>query len=83
MSLIKDLSSGKSSISVFQIFVTGVLLVMISLDVFAEKPGKVLALAGQSNMDGQADIRTLDFLGEDEDPSRMSLLLVKHLRRPC
>ncbi|MGB0762093.1 MAG: sialate O-acetylesterase, partial [Rubripirellula sp.] len=47
---------------------------MISADVTAEKPVKVFVLAGQSNMDGQADIRTLDFLGEDVDPKRASLL---------
>ncbi len=37
-------------------------------------PVKVFILAGQSNMDGQADIRTLDFLGEDPDPARAALL---------
>lgn len=38
------------------------------------KPLKVFVLAGQSNMDGQADIRTIDFLGEDSDPDRAALL---------
>jgi alpha-galactosidase len=40
------------------------------------KPGplKVFILAGQSNMDGQADKRTIDFLGEDKDPARAALL---------
>ena len=37
-------------------------------------PLKVFILAGQSNMDGQADIRTVDFLGEDKDPARAALL---------
>lgn len=37
-------------------------------------PIKVFILAGQSNMDGQADIRTIDFLGEDKDPARAALL---------
>jgi len=37
-------------------------------------PVKVFILAGQSNMDGQADIRTIDFLGEDKDPARAALL---------
>ncbi|MCF7732402.1 MAG: sialate O-acetylesterase, partial [Akkermansiaceae bacterium] len=37
---------------------------------------KVFILAGQSNMDGQADIRTIDFLGEDKDPARAALLKV-------
>lgn len=30
------------------------------------KPLKVFILAGQSNMDGQANVRTIDFLGEDK-----------------
>jgi alpha-galactosidase len=38
------------------------------------KPVKVFILAGQSNMDGQAEIRTIDFLGEDKDPARAALL---------
>ncbi len=42
----------------------------------AAKPLKVFILAGQSNMDGQADIRTIDFLGEDKDPARAALLKV-------
>ncbi len=33
----------------------------------AKGPLKVFILAGQSNMDGQAHIRTIDFLGEDEE----------------
>ena len=37
-------------------------------------PSKVYILAGQSNMDGQADIATIDFLGEDPDPARAALL---------
>lgn len=40
----------------------------------AAKPVKVFILAGQSNMDGQAAIRTIDFLGEDKDPARAALL---------
>ena len=51
----------------------GFLLLVVSADA-AEKPLKVFVLAGQSNMDGQADVRTLDFLGEDRDPDRASLL---------
>jgi len=38
------------------------------------KPLKVFILAGQSNMDGQAHVRTIDFLGEDKDPKRAALL---------
>ena len=37
-------------------------------------PLKVFILAGQSNMDGQADIKTVDFLGDDKDPARAALL---------
>jgi hypothetical protein len=37
-------------------------------------PVKVFIMAGQSNMDGQADIRTIDFLGEDKDPAKAALL---------
>jgi len=37
-------------------------------------PVQVYILAGQSNMDGQADMRTIDFLGEDKDPARAALL---------
>ena len=33
-------------------------------------PVKVFILAGQSNMDGQAAVRTIDFLGEDKDPAK-------------
>ena len=39
-------------------------------------PLQVYILAGQSNMDGQADVRTIDFLGEDKDPARAALLKV-------
>jgi hypothetical protein len=38
------------------------------------KPLQVFILAGQSNMDGQAAVRTIDFLGEDKDPARAALL---------
>lgn len=37
-------------------------------------PVKVFIMAGQSNMDGQADVRTIDFLGEDKDPARAALI---------
>jgi hypothetical protein len=37
-------------------------------------PLKVFILAGQSNMDGQAHVRTIDFLGEDPDPARAAML---------
>ena len=38
------------------------------------KPVQVFILAGQSNMDGQANVKTIDFLGEDKAPSRAALL---------
>jgi autotransporter-associated beta strand protein/T5SS/PEP-CTERM-associated repeat protein len=38
------------------------------------KPLKVFIMAGQSNMDGQAEKRTIDFIGEDTDPARAALL---------
>ncbi len=36
-------------------------------------PLKVFIMAGQSNMDGQADIKTIDFLREDKDPAKAAL----------
>lgn len=39
-------------------------------------PVRVFLLAGQSNMEGHAQIRTIDFLGEDEDKERAALLRV-------
>lgn len=36
----------------------------------APQPLKVFILDGQSNMDGQANVSRIDFLGEDKDPSR-------------
>lgn len=57
----------------FSIFLgTSLLLVATA----GAKPVKVFILAGQSNMDGQADIRTIDFLGEDKDPARAALLKI-------
>ena len=37
-------------------------------------PVKVFLLAGQSNMEGHANVSTIDFLGEDPDPARAGLL---------
>ncbi len=45
-------------------------------DGLAKGPVKVFILAGQSNMDGQAQIRTIDFLGEDPDPAVAGLLKI-------
>lgn len=42
----------------------------------AKGPLKVFILAGQSNMDGQAATRTIDFLGEDLNAERAALLKV-------
>ena len=35
---------------------------------------QVFIMAGQSNMDGQANVSTIDFLGEDPDKERAGLL---------
>jgi alpha-galactosidase len=37
-------------------------------------PLKIFLLAGQSNMEGHAELRTIDFLGEDPDKDRAALL---------
>ena len=37
-------------------------------------PPRVFLLAGQSNMEGHAELRTIDFLGEDPDKERAALL---------
>jgi alpha-galactosidase len=50
------------------ILAIAVLLVLpATADELAKGPVKVFILAGQSNMDGQAHIRTIDFLGEDKE----------------
>lgn len=67
--------------------ITGALIAMFSHAAFAEGislakprspsgkgPLKVFILAGQSNMDGQANVRTVNFLGEDKDPARAVML---------
>jgi Carbohydrate esterase, sialic acid-specific acetylesterase len=51
-------------------------IVDIAQHTIGKGPLKVFILAGQSNMDGQADIRTIDFIGEDKDPKRASLLKI-------
>ena len=55
------------------VFAASLLLVMPALAAEA-KPLKVFILAGQSNMDGQANIETINFLAEDKDPARAALL---------
>jgi len=52
----------------------GFVLTFVDAATAAEKPLQVFVLAGQSNMDGQADIRTIDFLGEDRNAARAELL---------
>ena len=37
-------------------------------------PLKIFLMAGQSNMEGHANVATIDFLGEDTDPARAALL---------
>jgi alpha-galactosidase len=55
-------------------WILATLLTQPALAEDSQAPLKVFILAGQSNMDGQAHIRTIDFLGEDEDPARAALL---------
>ena len=74
MLLKNHFAPSESPFSAFMPCVICFLLIVVSADAVAEKPVKVFVLAGQSNMDGQADIRTLDFLGEDSNPDRASLL---------
>lgn len=56
------------------------LLTVILLDIGVitseAKPRKVFILAGQSNMDGQASVSTIDFLDEDKDSKRAAMLKV-------
>ena len=54
----------------------GFLLSMAVASTADAKPLKVFIMAGQSNMDGQADARTIDFIGEDKDPARAALLKI-------
>ena len=70
MLLKNHFAPSESSFSAFMACAICFLLIVVSADAAAEKPLKVFVLAGQSNMDGQADIRTLDFLGEDSNPDR-------------
>ncbi len=74
MLLKNHFAPSESSFSAFMACAICFLLIVVSADAAADKPLKVFVLAGQSNMDGQADIRTLDFLGEDSNPDRASLL---------
>ena len=53
------------------------LLASMGCAISAKSPKlKVFILAGQSNMDGQAHVRTIDFLSEDLDPARADLLKI-------
>ena len=53
------------------------LLASMGSSISAKAPKlKVFILAGQSNMDGQAHVRTIDFLSEDLDPARVALLKI-------
>jgi len=55
-------------------FIIAPLLLAASSLAVEARPLKVFILAGQSNMDGQANVSTIDFLGEDKDPARAALL---------
>ena len=48
--------------------ITIILLLAFAADTIAkEKPLKIYILVGQSNMEGQADLRVLDYLKDDPD----------------
>ncbi|MDA1143180.1 MAG: hypothetical protein O3B01_31860 [Planctomycetota bacterium] len=68
----------KVALGLLTVLFCAILLALLPTVARAEKkakaPLKVFILAGQSNMDGQAHIRTIDFLGEDKDPARAALL---------
>ena len=67
----------RNFVSTSAIFLALLMLVPVKAAVSGEAskgPIQVFILAGQSNMDGQADVRTIDFLGEDKDPARAALL---------
>ncbi|MFN7734011.1 MAG: hypothetical protein ACK5OB_19090, partial [Pirellula sp.] len=56
---------------------TAAMLCLLSPPCFAQ-PLKVFILAGQSNMEGHAEIRTFDYIGKD--PATAPLL--KEMRNP-
>jgi hypothetical protein len=58
-------------------FYTAALLCITSLTCFA-KPLKVFILAGQSNMEGHAEMRTFDYIGKDP----LTAPLLKEMRNP-
>jgi alpha-galactosidase len=59
------------------VILTGALLCTLTPSIFA-KPLKVFILAGQSNMEGHAEISTFDYIGKD--PATAPLL--KEMRNP-
>ena len=60
-----------------RLILTAALLCLSTLDSYA-KPLKVFILAGQSNMEGHAEIRTFDYIGKDP----LTAPLLKEMRNP-
>ena len=63
-----------TSIRNLHTFIPASLWLAAATAIAGAKPVKVFIMAGQSNMDGQAETRTIDFLGEDQDKARAALL---------
>ncbi|MEI6809459.1 MAG: hypothetical protein WCN95_12120, partial [bacterium] len=61
----------------YSVMLAGMAAMMLAGSTWAAQkkgPLKVFILAGQSNMEGHANVSTIDFLGEDPDPARAGLL---------
>ena len=58
--------------------VAGFLAIGVSIAIAETKPLKVFILAGQSNMEGHAEIRTFDYIGRDP----LTAPLLKEMRNP-
>ena len=63
---------------VFTALVAGFLAIGVSIANAETKPLKVFILAGQSNMEGHAEIRTFDYIGRDP----LTAPLLKEMRNP-
>jgi len=61
-------------IPMLRTLVSACLWLAVAASTAGAKPLKVFIMAGQENMDGQAEKRTIDFIGEDKDPARAALL---------
>ena len=63
---------------IFTALVAGFLAIGVSIANAETKPLKVFILAGQSNMEGHAEIRTFDYIGRDP----LTAPLLKEMRNP-